>query len=343
MTGSLDVDRLWRVIDVSRHVLAELDLEAVLNRVLDTAREIAGARFAALGVLDDSRSQLDRFIVRGLDQRAQREIGELPRGRGVLGVLISDPVPLRLADVGEHPYSYGFAGGHPEMRSFLGVPILVRGEPWGNLYLAEKDGGCEFDQADEEAVVLLASWAAIAIEHARLFGAAARRGEGLERSARALEASQAIALAVSGEADLVHVLELIAKRGRALVGAHSVMIFLREGDELAVAACAGESERAVCRCVSVEGSALGEVLLAGRPERIADLSSRSSMSSQGLRVGDAQTALLVPMVWRGSGLGVLAAFDPTSKETAFSDENEQALRAFAATAATAVATARLAA
>jgi GAF domain-containing protein len=343
MTGSLDVDRLWRVIDVGRGVLAELDLEAVLNRVLETARELTGARFAALGVLDESREKLERFVVRGIDKRTQLETGELPRGRGVLGVLISDPAPLRLADVGEHPYSYGFPAGHPEMRSFLGVPILVRGRAWGNLYLTEKDGGREFDQADEEAVVLLASWAAIAIEHARLFEAAARRGEELARSVRALEASQAITLAVGGETDVVRVLELIAKRGRALVGARSVVILLREGDELTVATCAGETQRPACRRVPVEGSTFGEVLRSGRPQRSADLHAPSSISSQGLRVCDAHAALLVPMLWHGRALGVLAAFHPGSKQRAFSDEDEQALHAFAASAATAVATAQMAA
>ena len=155
------------MIAVGRDILSELDEEALLDRVLETAREITGARYAALGIMDASGRELERFLVRGIDMREQHAIGDLPRGRGVLGELIASPSPLRLANVGEHPHSYGFPAGHPAMSTFLGVPILVRGQAWGNLYLTEKDGG-EFDQADEEAVVMLADWAGIAIEHARL-------------------------------------------------------------------------------------------------------------------------------------------------------------------------------
>src|SRR4051794_11173142 len=127
---------LKRLLDVGSVVVAELDDEAVLERVLDAARELTGARYAALGVLDANRQGLERFVTSGIDAATRREIGDLPVGRGVLGVLITDPRPLRLDDVGSHPESYGFPIGHPPMRSFLGVPILIRGEAFGNLYLA---------------------------------------------------------------------------------------------------------------------------------------------------------------------------------------------------------------
>ena len=159
--------RLERLIDTGRTLVSELDLEAVLKRVLDEARELTSARFAALGVLDEQGATLERFLTVGIDEETHRSIGDLPRGRGVLGVLIREPRPLRLPDVGKHAKSYGFPLGHPPMKSFLGVPILVRGKPYGNLYLTEKDGGEEFDEQDEEAVVVLADWAAIAIENAR--------------------------------------------------------------------------------------------------------------------------------------------------------------------------------
>src|SRR3989442_1623942 len=167
--GGLDEAGLRRLIDAGRSLVSHLELEPVLDELLETARDLTGARYAALGVLDKRRRELERFITKGIDTETHEAIGDLPRGRGVLGVLISDPRPLRLANVGDHPHSYGFPPAHPEMRSFLGVPVLIRGEAWGNLYLAEKHGGAEFTEADEAAIVVLADWAAIAIDNARLY------------------------------------------------------------------------------------------------------------------------------------------------------------------------------
>ena len=118
--------------------------------MLDAARDLTGAKYAALGILNEDKSGLERFLHSGIDEQTRREIGPLPRGRGVLGELIRDPRPLRLPDVGAHPRSYGFPPAHPEMRTFLGTPVLVRGEAWGNLYLTEKEGGAEFDETDEQ-------------------------------------------------------------------------------------------------------------------------------------------------------------------------------------------------
>src|SRR5215212_5076993 len=157
---------LRRLLGVVRSVVSELDVDAVLGRVVEEACEITGARYGALGVLNERRDGLARFITRGIDADGRREIGDLPRGRGVLGVLISDPKPLRLDDVGAHARSYGFPPGHPEMRSFLGVPVAVRGTAYGNLYLTEKAVGSRFTEADEEAVLTLAEVAGIAIDNA---------------------------------------------------------------------------------------------------------------------------------------------------------------------------------
>jgi len=162
----LDEARLRRLIEVGRSLVSQLDLEAVLRRVLEAARDLTGARYAALGILDPRRERLERFIALGVDEATRKRIGRPPEGRGVLGILISDPKPLRLADVGEHAQSFGFPEHHPPMKTFLGVPILIRGQAYGNLYLTEKRGG-NFDEADEESVVILAEWAAIAIENAR--------------------------------------------------------------------------------------------------------------------------------------------------------------------------------
>jgi GAF domain-containing protein len=203
--GGLDEGRLRRLLDAGA-LVANLDLEAVLDGLLETAREMTGARYAALGILDDARVALERFVTRGIDPETHREIGDLPSGRGVLGVLINDPRPLRLDAVSDHPMSYGFPPRHPPMGTFLGVPVLIRGEVWGNLYLTEKAGGEPFDAGDEQVAMILAEWAAIAIANARLYeGVEQRRGE-LERVVRRLEATTAIARAVGGETELPRVL-----------------------------------------------------------------------------------------------------------------------------------------
>jgi len=332
----LDEHRLRRLIEVGRGLLAQLVPEAVLDEVLEAARDITGARYAALGVLDRDRRELERFITRGIDDETHRAIGDLPRGRGILGVLIDSPQALRIANVGEHPKSYGFPPGHPPMESFLGVPVVVRGQVWGNLYLTEKEGGGEFDAVDEESVVILAAWAAIAIENARLHDAGAARRAELEQSARRVEAAQAIAVAVGAEMELEKVLELIAKRGRALVEARSLVILLREGADLVVAASAGVTERAIGARVPIDGSTTGQVLESHTVQRIGDVSAHLRISAVQLGVGDARTALLAPLVYRGRGLGVLAAFDHGAPSAGFSEDDEMTLRAFAASAATAV-------
>lgn len=337
MSSPSERDHLRRLLQVGRELVAEHDTEAVLNRVLREALEITTARYAALGVLDESRSELDRFITVGIDPTTRRGIGDLPRGRGVLGALIEDPRPLRLSEVGQHPHSYGFPVGHPEMHTFLGVPILIGGEAWGNLYLAEKEGGVEFTQEDEEIVIALSQWAAIAIVNARLYELNERRREQLERAVRSLEASRDIADAVSGVADLDRVLELIAKRGRALVDARSVVISLRHGDDLVIEASAGHTSDVHGRRLPVAGSTSGQVLERGRPERILDPAKHLRIAPTELGVSDAHCALLVPMMHRGRGVGVLAAFDRGPEQASFTDDDEQLLRTFAASAASAVA------
>jgi signal transduction histidine kinase len=332
--------RLARLIDAGRELLSELDLETVLDRLLETAAELTGARYAALGILDDERRELDRFLTRGIAEEIHRVIGDLPRGRGLLGVLIDEPRPLRLDDVGDHPRSYGFPPGHPPMRTFLGVPILIRGQAWGNLYLTEKADGEAFTPEDEEAVIVLADWAAIAIENARLYRDVAARREELERAVRGLEATAAIARAVGGETELERILELVVKRGRALVGAHDVLIMLRDGEDLVIAAGAGHVTIRDSARLPVSGSTAGEVLTEGRPRRIADAARELRISPERLGVGQASTALLVPLLYRGQGLGVLAAFDRIEGDGAFTRDDEQLLEAFAVQAATAVATAR---
>lgn len=333
----MESNRTRHLLRIGRELVAEHDTEAVLNRILKEAREITGAQNAALGVLNESRTELERFVTLGVDAETHRTIGDLPRGRGVLGVLIEDPRPLRLADVGQHPQSYGFPVAHPPMHTFLGVPIVIRGKGWGNLYLTEKDGGRAFTEDDEESVVALAQWAAIAIENARLYERTEQRRQQLEQAVRSLEAARDIADAISGAADLAHILELTVKRGRALVDAQSVVIMLRDGDHLVIEASAGQMASARGRRIPVSGSTSGGVLERGRPERISDVGSSLRVAPDELGVPDARFALIVPMLHHGTGLGVMAAFDRGADCTGFTLEDEQVLRTFAASAANAVA------
>ncbi len=340
MEERLDEERLRRLIEVGSGLLSQLDPEAVLDQVLETAREITGARYAALGILDGERRELERFITRGIDAETHGEIGDLPRGRGILGVLIDEPRPLRLPSVGEHPKSYGFPPGHPPMASFLGVPVLVRGQVWGNLYLTEKQGAAEFDAVDEESVVILAAWAAIAIENARLYEAVAARRDELEQATRRLQAAHTIAVALGAEMELEPVLELIAKRGRALVEARSLVILLRDGTDLVVAASAGVTDRATGARVPIGSSSTGQVLESRKVQRIDDVNAHLRISAAQLGVSDARTALLAPLVYRGRGLGVLVALDRGADAEGFTQDDEMTLRAFAASGATAVALAQ---
>jgi signal transduction histidine kinase len=165
---------LRKLIDAMMSISADLDLATVLQRIIDAAMDLVDARYGAIGVLDATKTGLAQFVTAGLDDETYRAIGNLPEGHGILGLLIVDPKPLRLPDLREHPDSYGFPPHHPPMTSFLGVPILVRGEAFGNLYLTDKRSGEVFTDVDEELTVALAGAAGVAIENARLH---ARVGE----------------------------------------------------------------------------------------------------------------------------------------------------------------------
>ena len=327
--------RFRRLIEIGRGVLSELDLDTVLRSVAEAARELTGARYAALGVLDESKESLDRFIHVGIDQEAARVIGDLPQGRGVLGELIRHPEPLRLHDVSEHPHSYGFPAGHPPMKTFLGVPISVRGEAFGNLYITERADGVDFTDGDEEAMTILAEWAAIAVENARLYTDLASRQEELQLALRQVETTLAITKAVGGETELDRVLELIVKRARALVESQALAVFLIEDAELVVAAAVGRTRGDLEEMrVPIAGSPVGEVLTSQRLETLDD------QGDELLTETGTSVALLVPLVFRGRSVGVLAAFDRLNRGPGFDAEDSRLLTSFATSAATAVATAQ---
>jgi len=331
------------ILEVARGVLGELDLDVVLDRVLEAAQDLTEARYAALGVLNESKTELARFITRGIDEHTRATIGPLPRGRGLLGTLIDDPAPLRVSDVGEHPRSYGFPHGHPPMRSFLGVPITIAGEPFGNLYLTEKAGGAEFSAEDEQALVVLAEFAGVAIDHARRYTGASERRDELERTVAALEATTQIARALGGETDPEVVLQLVAKRGRALVSARALVIELKEGEDLVVAACAGELPAGlVGGRMAAADTIAGYAMRTRNTQRLDDQLNRARFEEHGLgHLGvRATSGLVVPLIFRGDTYGVLFALDRLRESSAFSAEDERLLEAFATSAATAVATAR---
>jgi signal transduction histidine kinase len=332
-------DRYRRLLDVGTTLLSELDLESVLRSVVEAARELTGAEYAALGVLDRERKELERFIYLGIDDETKSSIGNLPRGRGVLGELIREPAPLRLSDVDQHPHAYGFPPGHPPMHSFLGVPITIRGEAYGNLYMTEKQGAPEFDEADEEAARTLAIWAAIAIENARLYTTLSEREAEVEQALRRAETSVDIARAVGGETDVARVLDLIVKRARALVEAKTLLVLLRKGGRLVVVAQAGEASPEVERLtIPVEDS----VFQTAMQERVAQHLERGSPPSEARvreRLG-AEAALVVPLLFRGRAVGTLMALDREAGGKEFDQEDLRLLQAFAASAATAVATAQ---
>ncbi|MCZ4604034.1 SpoIIE family protein phosphatase [Streptomyces sp. Lzd4kr] len=164
-------DRLQGLLDAVLTISQEMDLPTVLHRIVTTAMDLVGARYGALGVLDDSGEQLGQFITAGLSESERGDLSgiEFPRGRGVLGHLIHHPEPLRVDEIGSHSASVGFPPGHPQMRTLLGVAISVRGTIYGDLYLSERHDGRPFDRDDEDIVVALAGAAGIAIENVRLF------------------------------------------------------------------------------------------------------------------------------------------------------------------------------
>jgi signal transduction histidine kinase len=307
--------------------------------VLETARDLTSARYAALGILDESKAELERFLTVGLDDETRRTIGPLPRGHGVLGELIRDPQPLRLPDVTEHARSYGFPPGHPPMTTFLGVPVTVRGEAYGNLYLTDKAGGEEFTDSDEQLVVVLSDWAAVAIDNARLYENVARRRAELERAVRGLEATSAISRAVGFETKLQRVLELIVKRGRAMSEARSFLVLLEQDDSLCVEAAAGEVSRKIVGITIDTGSVAGAVSASGSTELIPDLAARVGHGLESIAAG-ATSAVVVPLGFRGRARGVLIAFDRMREGPAFDTEDEHLLGSFAASSAIAIATAQ---
>ncbi len=331
--GSTETDGRFRaLVEAGIALTSEGSLGALLKRLLELAAEITGARYAALGVVDPSGSRLEQFVTYGIDPETEAAIGPPPLGHGVLGLLLRDSKPVRLDDITAHPRAYGFPAHHPEMHTFLGVPVLLRSVAYGNLYLTEKAGGESFTEGDEEVVTLLAAQAAVAIENVRLLTAAT---EWSERLASLNEIGNALAT----ETDLDTLLELIARRLRELIGARFVEVLLPAGpDSLRLAAVAGEgSEVLLGETVAREGSKSGRVLAERAGERVDSVLDDPEVDPVVTRRLGATSGLWVPLVARGRGIGVLAAHDKEDAlDRRFTDDDLRLAETLASRAAVAV-------
>ena len=319
-------DRLRSLIEAGISVSSALSLDAVLQRLVEAAAEITGARYAALGVIAEDGEQLERFVTTGLSHEEHERIGDLPRGRGILGVLIHDAQALRLDDLTRDPRSVGFPPNHPPMRSFLGVPIMLRGTAYGNLYLTEKEGG--FTAEDQELVQLLAAQAAVAVENARLY-------ESATRWSRQLESLNEIGYALIGELELPKLLALVAESLRDLLGARLVVIALpTQDEEMRVEAAAGSRADELLGWSFPRGrSKAGRVFERGRTERVDSVVEDPEVDPLSARRFGVRAGLYVPLLVRDRAIGVLAVHDKDTDDGRFGDDDVRLAEQFSARAA----------
>lgn len=303
-----------------------LDLESTLHRIVETAAELSGAQYGALGVLGPDRT-LHEFVHVGLPEGALERIGHTPRGRGVLGLLlVDDPQPIRVEDIAAHPASAGFPPGHPPMRSFLGVPIRVRDAVFGNLYLTEKRGGAAFTAADQEVVEALAAAAGVAVENARLY-------ESVRLRASWRRASTEITTAVLSGGSATSLLRLITERAQEVSGCDLVLVGLPDGDGLRYVEAAGEAAEALRGMRVPQGYLAAEVARSGRSVVVEQLDEGHPLLPA-FRAGTAAT-MMMPLNVGGRTLGVLV-FGNALGGRRFSDDELATAQAFADQAALAL-------
>jgi signal transduction histidine kinase len=320
-------DRLDGLVDAMLTVTAGLDLDTTLRTIVHTAIELIDARYGALGVRGHGH-ELVEFIYEGIDEATRRRIGHLPQGLGVLGVLMDEPVPIRLDNINDHPASVGFPPGHPPMRSFLGVPVRIRDEIFGNLYLTEKTSGQPFNDDDEVLAQALAAAAGIAIDNARLYEQS--------RSRQAwMQATRDIATELLSGIDPARVFRLIADEAHRLTGADITLVAVpADGDdpmsevsELIVVETAGDQSLLVCGAsIPLTGSAVGDVIRGRRPLR----AQHADMS--GGPLGDAGSVLVVPLRAVDTVAGVVMTARRTGSPP-FTAEQLDAMATFADQAA----------
>jgi len=283
---------------------------------VETAAQLTDAQYAALAVVDPAGRTLERFLTSGISDETREAIGNEPAGRGLLGVVIREAKPVRVRDIAEDPRSVGLPPHHPPMQTFLGVPILLRGVVYGNLYLAEKQSGGEFTEDDEELTQLLAAQAAVAIENARLH-------ESSIRWLRQLESLNEIGNALASQVELEPLLAIVAARLRELVRARLVLIALPDtADALRVAAAEGErSSAAIGTQLRLGASKVGKVLERAQSERVDAMLDDPEVDQQVARTLGVTTALYVPLIVHGRAVGVIAAHDKEGGDPRFGDED----------------------
>jgi two-component system, NarL family, sensor histidine kinase DevS len=293
-------DRVHGLLEAVVAVGTDLQLEAVLRRIVEAAVTLVDARYGALGVVGED-GRLADFIPVGVDEAAIGRIDHWPEGRGLLGLLISDPRPLRLAEIASHPQSSGFPAGHPPMHTFLGVPIRIRDEVYGNLYLTEKRGGAEFDEDDQTLVTALSAAAGVAIENARLFEAA-------RRQQRWLQASSEVTRRLLAGTEIDEVLEFVTQQTLGMTGADLVVLALPGEDraQLTINHAAGDgAQRAVGLDLPAEASLSGEVLASGQPVTVEDFRHDERAARAARDKMDLGPAIVFPLGGPGNVRGVL--------------------------------------
>ncbi len=293
-------DRLRVLLETVLTVGTGLDLPSVLRAIVEGACRLTDARYGALGVIGPDGDSLVEFVTVGIDDELRARIGREPEGHGILGLLIRDPRPLRLADLNAHPDSFGFPPDHPPMTSFLGVPLRVRDVVFGNLYLTEKQGAAEFSEIDEELIGALAVAAGIAIENTRLYDDRQRREHLLEVVAdvnRSLLAGTAVGTA----------LDDIAARAVELAAADSVGILIAEADEeLRVVASRGDhAEEVLGSTLPVAGTAAGDAFSTRHVQHVEDASSDPRVMVSALEGTAPGEILYLPLAAQDACLGVL--------------------------------------
>ena len=294
-------DRMRGLLEAVVAIGSGLDLESTLRRIVQTAVGLVDATYGALGVIGDDR-RLAEFIPVGLSQDEIERIHHWPEGRGLLGLLIDDPRPLRLADIAAHPESSGFPDGHPPMRSFLGVPVRVRDEVFGNLYLTGKRGGGEFTEDDEAVLVALGAAAGVAVENARLYEAARRQQRWIQASAEVT--TRLLSGSTPGE-----VLADVTRQALELSGADLAVLALpdEEGRRLTVTYAAGDGAEVTRGLVLPAGQSLsGRVLATGEPVTSDDFAAdeRAAQAARGA-MSHIGPAVIFPLGAPGNVRGVL--------------------------------------
>ncbi|WP_030245409.1 GAF domain-containing sensor histidine kinase [Streptomyces sp. NRRL S-350] len=289
-------DRVHSLLEAVLSVGRELDLTQVLRRIVEAAAVLVDARYAALGVIGPDGETLSEFLTVGLSEEEIAKIGPYPTGRGILGELIHHPEALRLGELSAHGASYGFPANHPPMRTFLGVPVRVRAEVFGNLYLTDKRGGEEFDADDESVISTLAVAAGVAIDNARLY-------EESQRQQRWLAANAEITRGLLSGSARSQVLELIAQRAREITGSELADVSVPVAGTAAVRvelALGGDEAERLGLVVPLEGSLSGEACAQGSPAATADLAGDPRLSAGPRRFDGLGPAVAVPL-GRGTG------------------------------------------